>query len=97
MKKDDVAHLASLARIKMSDQELASLEEDLNSIVSYVSVISDIAGDVNQTTPTAGSLRNVFRADVVTNEADEFTNDLLAEMPDTNGRYMKVQKILKTE
>ncbi len=94
MKREDVAHLAKLARIELSETELEKLPEELSSIVSYVGAVTDIAGDDADTAPQLGARHNVFRLDEVTNEADEYTADLLAEMPSTDGRYMKVKKIL---
>jgi aspartyl-tRNA(Asn)/glutamyl-tRNA(Gln) amidotransferase subunit C len=92
MKREEIAHLASLARIRVTDAELETLEGELSSIVSYVSVISDIAGEESK--PQLGARHNVFRKDEVTNEPGEYTDALIAEMPDTDGRYMKVKKIL---
>ena len=97
MKKEDIEHLASLARIKLTEEEKDGLVDDLSSIVSYVSEVSEIASDDIDSEPEVGARFNVFRKDEVTNEADQFTDDILAEMPDTDGRYMKVKKILKTE
>ena len=94
MKREDIAHLATLARLELSEPELQSLPAELSSIVSYVSVISDIASEESQTAPEVGIRYNIFRRDVVTNDADEYTAALLAEMPQTEGRYMKVKKII---
>jgi aspartyl-tRNA(Asn)/glutamyl-tRNA(Gln) amidotransferase subunit C len=94
MKREDVAHLATLARIELSEAELTKLPEELSSIVSYVSAITDITGDEADTAPQLGARHNVFRADEVTNQADEYTADLLAEMPHTEGKFMKVKKII---
>ncbi len=94
MKREDIAHLATLARIELSEIELQNLEGELSSIMSYVSVISEMASDDVDMTPVLGVRHNIFRADEVTNEADEYTADLLAQMPRTEGRYMKVKKIL---
>ena len=92
MKREDITHLATLARLELSEQELESFEGELSSIMSYVSVISDIASEVG--VPEVGVRHNIFRADAVTNHADEHTPYLLAEMPHTDGRYLKVKKIL---
>jgi aspartyl-tRNA(Asn)/glutamyl-tRNA(Gln) amidotransferase subunit C len=94
MKREDVAHLATLARIQLSEDELTTLQGELSSIVSYVSTVTDIAGDAADTAPSLGARHNVFRSDVVTNEPDEYTEVLLAELPHKEGRYMKVKKIL---
>lgn len=97
MKQEEIAHLARLARIKLTDEELQRFEEELSSIVSYVSTVSEIAADSADTAPQVGIRHNIFRPDKVTTEASEYTDDLLREMPHTDGRYMKVKKILQTE
>ena len=95
MKKEEVEHLASLARIALTPEELDRLPEELSSIVSYVSVVSEIAAEDDGQTLTPRY--NVFREDEVTVEPETHTADLLREMPETEGRYMKVRKILKTD
>lgn len=94
MKREDVAHLATLARIELSEAELERLEGELSSIVSYVSTVTDIAGDDAESGPYLGPRVNVFRTDEVLHEPDQYTEALLAELPDRDGRYMKVKKIL---
>jgi aspartyl-tRNA(Asn)/glutamyl-tRNA(Gln) amidotransferase subunit C len=94
MKREDIAHLATLARLELSETELQNLEGELSSIMSYVGTISDMASDATDMTPRLGARHNVFRPDVVQNEADQYTADLIAEMPRSEGRYLKVKKIL---
>ncbi|MEK7639122.1 MAG: Asp-tRNA(Asn)/Glu-tRNA(Gln) amidotransferase subunit GatC [Patescibacteria group bacterium] len=94
MKRDDIIHLAKLARIRLEENELVSLENELSSIVDYVGVVTEIAGEQGDEAPELGLRYNVFRKDKVTNQPDQYTKDILAEMPDTDGRYMKVKKIL---
>lgn len=94
MKREDIAHLATLARLELSEVELQNLEGELSSIMSYVSVISDMASDESDMAPRLGVRHTILRADVVTNEADQYTADLVAEMPHKEGRYLKVKKIL---
>ena len=97
MKRADVEHLARLARIRLTESEMEELPAQLSSIVSYVGVVSDIAADDIDAKPQVGAVYNVFRQDEVTNEPDQYTKDILAEMPHTEGRYMKVKKILSTD
>lgn len=94
--RDDILHLGELARIALTDEEVATLETELSDIMSYVSTVNDIAADDADASPQVGARYNVLRPDVVTNQPDQFTDDLLREMPDTKGRHMKVKKILKT-
>ncbi|MCA9360541.1 Asp-tRNA(Asn)/Glu-tRNA(Gln) amidotransferase subunit GatC [Candidatus Nomurabacteria bacterium] len=97
MKREDIEHLSLLARIELTEEEKVSLEGELSSIVSYVSVVSDIVSDDVDTAPAVGAVHNVFRKDEVTNKADQYTKDILAEMPATDGRFLQVKKILQTE
>jgi len=97
MKREEITHLASLARIELTDKELETFGTDLSQIVDYVSTVSDIAADEADTAPVVGARYNVLRPDEVTNDSDQFTEAILREMPKTQGRSMAVKKILKTE
>jgi Asp-tRNA(Asn)/Glu-tRNA(Gln) amidotransferase C subunit len=55
-----------------------------------------VADDVD-TSPTVGAVHNVYREDVVRHEPDQYTEALLAEAPDRQGRYLKVKKILQQD
>jgi aspartyl-tRNA(Asn)/glutamyl-tRNA(Gln) amidotransferase subunit C len=94
MNREDISHLATLSRIALTEEELSKLEGELSSIVSYVAVISDLASDTTDSAPEVGPLHNVFRPDTVTNDVGQHTNALLAEMPQTEGAFLKVKKIL---
>jgi aspartyl-tRNA(Asn)/glutamyl-tRNA(Gln) amidotransferase subunit C len=96
MKQEDVKHLAALARIELSPDEVESFTTEMSAILEYVSAIQDMAGDA-ASAPQVGARYNVFRPDVITNEPDEYTKDLLAEMPKTEGRFMLVKKILNPD
>ncbi|MEO5851669.1 MAG: Asp-tRNA(Asn)/Glu-tRNA(Gln) amidotransferase subunit GatC [Nocardioides sp.] len=63
--RDEVAHLADLARIDLSDAELDHLAPQLNVILESVASISRVAGDDVPPTSHAIPLTNVFRDDVV--------------------------------
>jgi len=97
MNKEDVQSLSKLARIRLTDEETENFSKDISSIVSYVSVIQGIVADDNEAGGKLGVRYNVFRSDVVTNQPDGYTDDLLREMPNSKDRYMVVKKILKTD
>jgi aspartyl-tRNA(Asn)/glutamyl-tRNA(Gln) amidotransferase subunit C len=97
MKHEDISHLATLARIRLTSTEIEALQKELSSIVEYVSVVTDIAGESADEKAQVGARFNVFRSDEITNQPDQYTKDILSEMPHTEGRYMKVKKILNIE
>lgn len=95
MTREEILHLASLTRIRLTEEELAGFEKELPSILAYVGTVNDIAGD-EKIEPELGARFNVLREDVVTVEPGSFANDILEEMPDTKDGYLKVKKILHT-
>ena len=59
----DVADLARLARIELTDDELAHLAPQLDVILTSVADVSDVAADDIPPTSHALPLTNVFRPD----------------------------------
>ena len=65
LSRDEVAHLADLARIEMDDAELDHLAPQLSVILESVASIQGVAGDDVPPTSHPLPLTNVFRDDVV--------------------------------
>lgn len=63
--RDEVAHLATLARIDLDDAELDHLAPQLSVILESVASIAGVAGDDVPPTSHPVPLTNVFREDVV--------------------------------
>ena len=63
--RDEVAHLADLARIDLSDAELDRLAPQLDVILDSIKSISEVAADDIPPTSHPMPLTNVFRDDVV--------------------------------
>jgi aspartyl-tRNA(Asn)/glutamyl-tRNA(Gln) amidotransferase subunit C len=59
----DVAHLARLSRIAMTDAELDHLAEQLGVILGAVARVQEVAADDIPPTSHAVPITNVFRAD----------------------------------
>lgn len=97
MTREEILHLASLARIRLSDEEVAAFEKELPSILEYVSVVSEIAGDDADLSPELGARYNILRADEITIEPGAHMAELVAEMPESDGNFLKVKKILNTD
>ncbi len=63
--EEQVRHVALLARLKLTDEQVASLGEDLNSILGHIDTIQQL--DLEGVEPTAHALDvvNETRADEV--------------------------------
>ena len=90
---DDVRKVASLARLKVSEDEVASLTADLTAILGYVDVLNEV--DTSDVEPMvhAVELSNVMRGDIVT---PSLTREAaLSNAPSHNGRYFLVPAIIE--
>ncbi len=96
MTKEEVLRLGELARIQLSEAEVTQFQKEIGDILGYVSTIDDVVKE-GALEKKVGAVFNVFREDEITNEPGSYTADLLAEMPDTDGNYLRVKKILKQD
>lgn len=89
---DDVARLAGLARLHLSEAECAALAPELDIILSAVQQVSEVAGDDVPMMTHALPLTNVMRADVVT--ASLTPAQALAGAPSEEDSRFRVPQIL---
>lgn len=90
---DDVFHVASLARIALSDSEADSLTKDLNRILGYVQQLDSV--DVAGLEPTyqVTGLTNATRPDEAPDD-DVDQAGLLKNAPSIQDDQIKVPKVL---
>jgi aspartyl-tRNA(Asn)/glutamyl-tRNA(Gln) amidotransferase subunit C len=90
--RDEVAHLARLVRLALTDDELDSFAGQLDAILGHVSQIQAV--DVAGVEPTDNPLKdvNVFRSDVV--EPCLTQEQALAEAPKSAEGRFAVPRIL---
>lgn len=92
MKKEDLKKLAALCRIDVPEEELEGLTKEFESILAYVSEISEVAS--KDIVPEAGELRNVMRDDAGPHEPALYTKALISAAPKREKDYVAVKKIL---
>ncbi|WP_285726169.1 Asp-tRNA(Asn)/Glu-tRNA(Gln) amidotransferase subunit GatC [Psychromicrobium xiongbiense] len=93
--RDEVAHLAQLAHIDMSIEELDRMAGELALIVDSVQSVSEAAGADVPATSHPIPLSNVFREDVVGHVLT--AEQALSGAPDADGFRFKVPAILDEE
>ena len=89
----EIDKLASLSRIKITNEERVNFQKEIDSILAYIDQIKTATVDLFAN-PEAGEVKNVFREDVVKNKTGEFTDAILKNAPNRRGDYFKVKKIL---
>ncbi|MGJ4843389.1 MULTISPECIES: Asp-tRNA(Asn)/Glu-tRNA(Gln) amidotransferase subunit GatC [unclassified Leifsonia] len=92
---EQVAHLANLARIDLSQEEIASLTSELGQIVEAVAKVTEVAGPDVPATSHPLPLTNVFRDDDV--RPSLTVEQALSGAPDRDGDKFKVAAILDEE
>ena len=93
--RDEVAHLADLARIDLDDAELDHLAPQLSVILESVASISGVAGDDVPPTSHPMPLTNVIREDVVT--PSHTAEQARSGAPATDQQRFMVPRILGDE
>jgi aspartyl-tRNA(Asn)/glutamyl-tRNA(Gln) amidotransferase subunit C len=93
--RDDVAHLARLARLAVTDDELDLFAGQLGDIISAVARVSEVAAADIPPTSHVVPMVNVYRADVIV--ASLPREDVLAGAPSVEDNKFRVPQILTEE
>jgi aspartyl-tRNA(Asn)/glutamyl-tRNA(Gln) amidotransferase subunit C len=90
----DVKHIAKLARLGLSTDELSKIGKELSSIFDFFNELEQI--DVSDVKPTSHPylLENVTREDVAKKQSPETIDKLKESAPETKNRYVKVKAVL---
>ncbi len=88
---DEIKKLAHLARIEVTEEEVAQYAQDLESILGYVDQINNV--DVSSVDGAPLQINN-FRLDENPHESGQYIESLLADAPASQDGFYKVPKIL---
>ena len=89
----EVEHVAHLARLRLSAEELEKMRTDLSAILDHIDLLKEV--DVSDVSPTAQvtDLFNVMRDDVVRPSLPR--EDVLANAPDQRDGMFRVKAIFE--
>jgi aspartyl-tRNA(Asn)/glutamyl-tRNA(Gln) amidotransferase subunit C len=90
--RQEVLHVALLARLELSEAEEERMTSQLNGILDYMDKLNELETKDIEPTTHAIQLQNVFRADCV--EASLDRKDSLANAPGTDGVNFVVPKVI---
>ena len=95
LSRDDVANLARLARIEMTDQELEGLTTEFGVILNAVARVQEVATTDVDATSHPLALTNIFRTDVVIPSLTP--EEALSGAPASEDQRFRVPQILGEE
>lgn len=88
---DEVRHVAELAKLKLTDEEVELYAEQLSQILEYAERLQEIDTSSVPPTPYVLSLENIMREDVaepcLTNE------EALLNAPDSDDGFFRVRAV----
>ena len=94
--KEEVKHIAKLARLGLTEKEIEKYQKELSSILDYVEKLKEV--DISEIDPTSHSIKveNVMRIDRE-NPKSKIQNPkkLLDLAPETKNGYLKTKSIIK--
>ncbi len=90
--KEETKHIASLARIGVTDEEIEKFSEDLSAVLDWVSELKEV--DVEKASPTEHitGFENVSREDQSRDFAVQ--KDIVKLFPEEKNGYDKVKSVL---
>lgn len=93
IKREDVAHVAKLARLELTPAELETMQSQLSSILEYIDKLKTL--DVAKIDPLvhAAELSNVLRADEPRPSLPPA--DVLRNAPHHDERFFKVPRVIE--
>ena len=89
----DVQHVARLARLALSDEELARMRTELSAILAHIDALKAIDVDGVEPTSHAVPLVNVMRDDELRDCLPPA--ETLANAPDRAGEFFRVPRIIE--
>lgn len=92
LSRADVEHVAHLARLGLTDEELGRLEGELNHILDQYAILASVPTDHIAPTAQTIELENILRDDVVRASLDQ--EAALANAPARDGEFIAVPAIL---
>jgi aspartyl-tRNA(Asn)/glutamyl-tRNA(Gln) amidotransferase subunit C len=95
LNKDDILHVAKLAKIEINEAEIEKYTSQLSSVVNYFSELNEVdTNDVEPISQTTG-LENVTRSDLVKAENIFSQDQAISGSDKIHNGYFIVDAVLK--
>ena len=89
----EIEKLATLARIKLTEDDKVSLVKEFDSILGYIDQLKKVDVSID-TEGRVGAVKNSMRPDAARQISASDREGLLNEAPDREGDFIAVKKII---
>jgi aspartyl-tRNA(Asn)/glutamyl-tRNA(Gln) amidotransferase subunit C len=88
--KEEIEHIAKLARLELTDDEVKKMQKDLTAILGYFELLKKSPKSKAQS-PTKTQNPNLRKDEI---KRSDLSGDLISAAPDKKDGYIKVKVIL---
>jgi aspartyl-tRNA(Asn)/glutamyl-tRNA(Gln) amidotransferase subunit C len=97
LKKNEIKHVAELAKLPLSDSEITKFEKQLSEVINYVGQLNEVDTEgIIPTSQTTG-LENVFRADEPKSDNSLSQEAVLSGSDKTHNGYFVVDAVINKD
>ncbi len=90
--KEEVKHIAKLARLGLSEKEIEKMGKELSQILDYVNLLDELDVSETESVFEPNSLNNIMREDKTGKGGDP--KKIIEQFPEKKGDFAKVKEIL---
>lgn len=94
LKKEEIKHVAELARLELSDDELEKYGGQLSAILGYVEQLQEVDATGVEETAQVTDMENVFREDEIEDWDSAERQSSLDQAPSLENGQVKVKRVL---
>jgi len=93
LSEDEVKHIAKLANLSLSNEEVKKFQGQLSETLNYIQVINELETEKTEPTNQVSGLSNIFRQDEIKPSLSQA--EALANAPFLADGFFKVKAILE--
>ena len=92
--KEKIEEIANLARIKLTEEEKIIYTKQFVSILDYFEQLKEVDTEEVKPLINANRATNIMREDIDRGCESSIAQNILSQVPERKGNYVKVKKIL---
>jgi len=92
----DIVHIAELARIGITNDEVKSMQIEMSKILEHFNVLKDVVVDKKEPLTLSDELHSVTRKDLDNNESLVANDNMLSNVPELQEGFIKIQAVFES-
>lgn len=95
LSREEVEHIATLARLRLSEEEIVKYQDQISGILDYVEKLGAVDTTSVEPTSQVTGLTNIARADEI--EPSGIEKELVACAPESSDGFVVIPKIFENK